>query len=128
MISYRQPLTIDTYNRVHMQAYREYNMFPVSSAAAVTFCPTDASSLTSYGLSLHPDLSDDGFARRKQRRNRTTFTLQQVNVQRFNILSFLLLRVRRDGLRARTARTGKTRTAAYRDGRMSFVSSFTFSC
>jgi len=39
----------------------------------------DTSSLTSYGpLSLHPELNDDGFARRKQRRNRTTFTLQQV--------------------------------------------------
>jgi hypothetical protein len=30
--------------------------------------------------SLHQELQDDAFARRKQRRNRTTFTLQQVGV------------------------------------------------
>lgn len=30
------------------------------------------------GYGLHVDLHDDSFARRKQRRNRTTFTLQQV--------------------------------------------------
>jgi len=46
----------------------------------VLFFVADASSLTSYPLSLHPELNDDGFARRKQRRNRTTFTLQQVSV------------------------------------------------
>ena len=30
------------------------------------------------GYGLHAELHDDSFARRKQRRNRTTFTLQQV--------------------------------------------------
>ncbi|GFO38137.1 dorsal root ganglia homeobox protein [Plakobranchus ocellatus] len=32
------------------------------------------------GYGLHADLQDEAFARRKQRRNRTTFTLQQVGI------------------------------------------------
>lgn len=40
---------------------------------------------TSY--SYHPAIHDDSFVRRKQRRNRTTFTLQQVNIN-FQSLKF----------------------------------------
>lgn len=36
---------------------------------------------TSY--SYHPAIHDDSFVRRKQRRNRTTFTLQQVRVLKY---------------------------------------------
>lgn len=39
------------------------------------------------GYGLGSDFQDDNFARRKQRRNRTTFTLQQVNkIKLLNIL------------------------------------------
>lgn len=36
--------------------------------------------ISDAGYGLGSDFQDDNFARRKQRRNRTTFTLQQVNV------------------------------------------------
>lgn len=36
--------------------------------------------ISDAGYGLGSDFQDDNFARRKQRRNRTTFTLQQVNI------------------------------------------------
>lgn len=45
--------------------YKEFNLFWFISDA---------------GYGIGSDFQDDNFARRKQRRNRTTFTLQQVNV------------------------------------------------
>ncbi|ELU18784.1 hypothetical protein CAPTEDRAFT_147353, partial [Capitella teleta] len=38
----------------------------------------DCFSCADTAYSLHQELQDDAFARRKQRRNRTTFTLQQL--------------------------------------------------
>lgn len=53
--------------------------------------------ISDAGYGLGSDFQDDNFARRKQRRNRTTFTLQQVNVCNIyiyiRVYSFLYLNI-----------------------------------